>query len=324
MAGISQCKIAIIDAHYPHYQAEQEILAPFQAKLDHFTTNGDPIKIREAVRGVKAVLVREMPISAETISAMQECEIIVRYGVGVDNIDLAAARERHIYVSNVPDYGTHAVSDHAVALMLAVARRIVQRDHAVRDGAWNIGAAEPIHSFYGKTLGLVGYGRIGRLFHQKAAVFGFEKVLVYDPFLKDVPGDVDVVGLETLCQQADVISLHTPLTKDNYHLLNATRLDILKPTAIIINTSRGGLIDEDALINALQTKKLFGAGLDVYESEPPKQNHPLFSLDNVVLTDHTAWYSQESLYELQKKAAQEVARVFSGDSPLSWVNRWED
>lgn len=314
----------MINVNYPDYEAERETLAPFGADLTHVDTGGDPARVLYAVCAADAVMVRETPIPADAIQAMTRCKVIVRYGVGVDNIDLDAARRRRIFVANVPGYGSDSVADHTLALMMAVARRIVQRDREMRHEVWGVGTREPMYSFQGRTLGLIGYGRIGLAFHRKTAGLGFGRTLVYDPYLASPPDGTELVGLERLCREADVISLHTPRTKENYHLIGAAQLALMKRTAILVNTARGGLIDEQALAAALAEGRIFGAGIDVFESEPPDPGHPLFRLENAILTDHTAWYSEESLHDLQKKAAQEVARVFSGAHPNSWVNRWED
>ena len=149
------------------------------------------------------------------------------------------------------------------------------------------------------------------------------RVLVYDPLLEaSAFAEVESVDLDSLCQQSDFISLHAPLTRDTSRIINSTRIALMKPAAILVNTARGGLIDETALVEALRTKRIFGAGIDVFEHEPPRPDHPLFTLDNVVLSDHTAWYSEESVVALQTKAAEEVARVLQGQPPRYWVNRW--
>lgn len=324
MDSESRLRVVVINAHYPNYETEREILSPFRPELAHIDTGGDLERLIEAVKNADAVLTRETLIPREAIEAMERCKVIVRYGVGVDNIDLVAARQRRIYVANVPSYGSDEVADHAVALLMAVARRIVTRDKDVRNGAWGIGAKEKIYSFRDRTLGIVGYGRIGRAFHRKVSGLGFYRVLVYDPFVAEKDGSYELVDMETLCSQSDVISLHAPLTTENRHLIDEAELEAMKPNAILINTSRGGLVNDGALVKVLKEKKIFGAGIDVFESEPPGRTHPIFNLKNVIVTDHTGWYSEESLQDLQRKAAQEVARVFSEKQPLSWVNDWED
>ena len=174
----------------------------------------------------------------------------------------------------------------------------------------------------GRVLGLVGYGRIARALERKMRGLGVARVLVYDPLVQaGALSGVESVDLNSLCQESDFISLHAPLTRDTSRIIDSARIALMKPTAILVNTARGGLIDETALVEALRSKRIFGAGIDVFQHEPPSRDHPLFALDNVVLSDHTAWYSEESVAELQTKAAQEIARVFRGESPEHWVNR---
>ena len=313
--------VVVVDSGYDSYDIERRILAPFDAEVVLRACDRDEAKVVDAVRDADAVLVRESPVTARAIAGMTRCKAIVRYGIGVDNIDQPAARERRIYVANVPDYGAEEVSDQAMALLLAVVRRVAARDRAVRGGAWNVSRAEKMHRVAGRTLGLVGYGRIARAFESKMRGMGVARVLASDPFVREANG-VEVVDLDTLCREADFVSLHAPLTAATRRLIDARRLALMKPTAILVNTARGPLIDEAALVATLRERRIFGAGIDVYESEPPRKDHPLFALDNVVLSDHNGWYSEESVAELQSKAADEVARVFRGGTPQHWLNPW--
>ncbi|HCQ3194010.1 TPA: C-terminal binding protein, partial [Escherichia coli] len=279
-------------------------------------------KLRQ-VSNADAIMVREATVSRPMIEAMQQCRVIVRYGVGVDNIDSQAAKEKGIYVANVPDYGSEDVAEHALALLLAATRRIATRNRDVRDGQWGIGQREPMFRLAGKILGVVGFGRISRCFVQKASGIGFKRILVVDPLLTDKQASqagVTRVNLDTLCREADFISLHAPLTPDTHHLIGEAELAKMKPSAVLVNTSRGGLIDEQALINALLQQRIFAAGLDVFESEPLSAKSPLLQMDNTLCTDHTAWFTEESVVELQSKAAHEVRRAFEGEHPLNWVN----
>lgn len=322
MNDTGSLRVVVIDGGYDSYATEQEILAPYGARIEVRPCDRDADLVSAAVAGADAVLVRESPVGAAAMDLMPRCRAIVRYGIGVDNIDLEAARERHIYVANVPDYGSEEVSDHALALLLAVVRRIASRDRAVRAGAWNLARTQKMHRIAGRTLGLVGYGRIARSFERKMRGIGTNRVLAYDPFAEPA-ADVEMVSLETLCREADFISVHAPLLAQTRHLIDARCIGLMKPTAVIVNTARGALIDEAALVEALRAERILGAGIDVYESEPPAPDHPLFGLDNVVLSDHTGWYSEESVAELQTKAARELARVLSGKQPLNWLNRWD-
>ncbi|HAL9867587.1 TPA: C-terminal binding protein, partial [Escherichia coli] len=305
------------------YSAEENILQDWDPQFVVVPANASLEEKLRQVSNADAIMVREATVSRPMIEAMQQCRVIVRYGVGVDNIDSQAAKEKGIYVANVPDYGSEDVAEHALALLLAATRRIATRNRDVRDGQWGIGQREPMFRLAGKILGVVGFGRISRCFVQKASGFGFKRILVVDPLLTDEQASqagVTRVNLDTLCREADFISLHAPLTPDTHHLIGEAELAKMKPSAVLVNTSRGGLIDEQALINALLQKRIFAAGLDVFESEPLSAKSPLLQMDNTLCTDHTAWFTEESVVELQSKAAHEVRRAFEGEHPLNWVN----
>ncbi|WP_252364004.1 C-terminal binding protein, partial [Escherichia coli] len=316
-------KIVVIEPGYLNYSAEENILQDWDPQFVVVPANASLEEKLRQVSNADAIMVREATVSRPMIEAMQQCRVIVRYGVGVDNIDSQAAKEKGIYVANVPDYGSEDVAEHALALLLAATRRIATRNRDVRDGQWGIGQREPMFRLAGKILGVVGFGRISRCFVQKASGFGFKRILVVDPLLTDEQASqagVTRVNLDTLCREADFISLHAPLTPDTHHLIGEAELAKMKPSAVLVNTSRGGLIDEQALINALLQKRIFAAGLDVFESEPLSAKSPLLQMDNTLCTDHTAWFTEESVVELQSKAAHEVRRAFEGEHPLNWVN----
>ncbi|HIC1369759.1 TPA: C-terminal binding protein [Escherichia coli] len=316
-------KIVVIEPGYLNYSAEENILQDWDPQFVVVPANASLEEKLRQVSNADAIMVREATVSRPMIEAMQQCRVIVRYGVGVDNIDSQAAKEKGIYVANVPDYGSEDVAEHALALLLAATRRIATRNRDVRDGQWGIGQREPMFRLAGKILGVVGFGRISRCFVQKASGFGFKRILVVDPLLTDEQASqagVTRVNLDTLCREADFISLHAPLTPDTHHLIGEAELAKMKPSAVLVNTSRGGLIDEQALINALLQKRIFAAGLDVFESEPLSAKSPLLQMDNTLCTDHTTWFTEESVVELQSKAAHEVRRAFEGEHPLNWVN----
>ena len=316
-------KIVVIEPGYLNYSAEESILQNWDPQFVVVPANASLEEKLRQVSNADAIMVREATVSRPMIEAMQQCRVIVRYGVGVDNIDSQAAKEKGIYVANVPDYGSEDVAEHALALLLAATRRIATRNRDVRDGQWGIGQREPMFRLAGKILGVVGFGRISRCFVQKASGFGFKRILVVDPLLTDEQASqagVTRVNLDTLCREADFISLHAPLTPDTHHLIGEAELAKMKPSAVLVNTSRGGLIDEQALINALLQQRIFAAGLDVFESEPLSAKSPLLQMENTLCTDHTAWFTEESVVELQSKAAHEVRRAFEGEHPLNWVN----
>jgi D-3-phosphoglycerate dehydrogenase / 2-oxoglutarate reductase len=317
-------KIVIIEPGYLNYMEEERILHNWQVTFVVVPAFASPEEKQRQVSDAHAVMVREALVDKSLIDAMEQCQIIVRYGVGVDNIDLKAAKRKGIYVANVPDYGSEDVAEHALALLMSATRRITTRDRAVRNGAWGIGQQEPISRLGGKTLGVIGFGRIAQSFIKKASGLGFRRVLVVDPILTDdraVHAGVTRVDLDTLCQEADFISLHAPLTPETRHLIGEAQLAKMKPSTVLVNTSRGGLIDEQALLNTLLQKRIFAAGLDVFEAEPISAKHPFLQMDNTLCTDHTAWFTEESVIELQSKAALEVSRVFEGEQPRNWVNK---
>ena len=213
--------VVILDEGYGGVDVEAHALAVFGARVVEIPCRGSAQAVRQSVTEAHAVLVRESPIDAAAIDAMLDCHAIVRYGVGVDNIDHAYAASRGIYVANVPEYGVEEVSDHALALLFAIARRIVTRDRAVRQGVWNVARREPMYRLRGGNLGLIGYGRIARALHCKARGLGYERCLIFDPYLQQVPDHAERVDLQRLAAEADVVSLHAPLTPDTHHIIDA-------------------------------------------------------------------------------------------------------
>ena len=318
--------VVVVSLGYESYAIERGILKAVDAELvlpprDCLTEN----EVIAAAREADAILVREAPVSGRVLDALPRCKAIVRYGVGVDNIDLEHARKRRVYVANIPGYGTEEVSDHAAALLLSCIRRLRTRDDNLRQGRFETDIQEPIFRTTGKTLGLIGYGQIGRALHRKWKGFLPQRVLVFDPYAQpEVIGEngAEIVPLDTLFTESDYISLHAPLTPQTRHIINAANLGKMKPTTILVNTARGDLIDEKALAKALSEGRVAAAGLDVFEQEPLSLDHPLIRLPNVVLSGHVGWYPKDAVRELQTRGAQEIVRVLSGGVPQCWVNRW--
>ncbi len=318
--------VVVVSLGYETYQYERDILNPIGAEvivspIDCSTEE----EVIEVAKDADAIFVRETPIAAKVLKSFERCKIVARYGVGLDNIDLETAKKLQIYVSNVPEYGTEDVSDHAVALLLGCIRTLLVRDKNLRQGYFESDVCDEIYRTTGKNLGIIGYGKIARAFHRKWKGFLPNRVLVYDPFVAhDVirENGAEKVELDTLLSQSDFISAHAPLTPETRHIINEAALKKMKNTAILVNTSRGGAIDTDALVNALQEGQILRAGLDVFENEPLPTDHPLVEMDNVILTSHVAWYSKESAKDIQTGAAKEVLRVLSGETPVNWVNPW--
>jgi D-3-phosphoglycerate dehydrogenase len=255
------------------------------------------------------------------IRQMSRCRIIARFGIGVDNVDVAAATGAGIVVTRVPDYCLDEVSDHTMALLLALVRKIPFANSLVNAGRWGMPAVAPIHRLRGTVLGLVGFGKIPQLLAPKAKAFGI-KLVAYDPYVSEsvmsIAG-VEQVDFAKLLKVSDYVSIHTPLLPETHHLFNADIFAQMKPTAYLINTARGPIVDEAALAHALETRRIAGAALDVLSSEPPVIS-PLFGRDNVILTPHMSFYSVESLIELQTKAAEDVVRVLTGQMPHNPIN----
>jgi D-3-phosphoglycerate dehydrogenase len=310
-----------IDDGYASYDQEIALLAKAGAAFEVVPCRGSLDAVIASTREADIVLVRETPLPRQAIEAMRRCRAIIRYGIGVDNIDQAAASERHIRVANVPDYGTEEVATQTVALALAVVRRIRLHDAEVRAGRWSTGVLQPMHRLRGATLGLIGYGRIAQRTHQMMGGFGFARTLVHDP-RAERPAGAEAADVDAICREADLISLHAPLTAATRHIIDARRIALMRPTTVLVNTARGGLVDLDALTAALAERRILGAGLDVFEHEPPDPAHPMFSLDNAVLTNHIGWYSEEAMRDLQRKAAEEAVRALRGEPLLHWLNRF--
>jgi D-3-phosphoglycerate dehydrogenase len=253
------------------------------------------------------------------IESLKRCKVIARYGVGVDNIDVEAATEHKIIVANVPDYCIDEVSTHTMALILACARGITLLDRKRREKRWDFTLAKPLFRTQGKILGLFGLGKIARAIAQKALGFGF-KIIAYDPYVPKVDGGIKLVEFSQLLSDSDFVSLHVPLTAETRHSFGENELKKMKKTAYLINTSRGPIVDEKALYQALKNRWIAGAALDVMEKEPPDWNSSLLQLDNLIITPHISFYSEESYVELKTKVAQAVLSVLKGELPRAIVN----
>ncbi len=287
--------------------------------------DADDLPLAEALKlceQAEGVLVRRMDLTAEIISNFGKCKVIVRYGVGTDNVDVQAATEAGIIVGNVPDYCVEEVSSHAVALLLACIRHLVGTAQRLSQGAWNVVRQIPIYRMAGKTLGIVGLGQIGRAVARKLSTWGLT-ILAVDPFVKKDKArslGVELVDLETLCRSSDYISMHLPLLPETRHIIGPEQFELTKPDAILVNTARGSVVDTWALLEALGEGKLARAGLDVFESEPLEDDSPLRSHPAVIVTDHMSWYSEQAVVQLQSSAAQAIVTVCKGGLPGSLSN----
>ncbi len=308
-------KVVITDYGFKSIDQERRIIpAEVELAAHQCRTEDDVIRVAS---DADALLVQWAPITERVIVALTRCKAIVRYGIGVDNVDLPAARRRGIAVCNVPDYGVNEVADHAATLALALARQLPTYDRDLRNGGWNPNQRVDMPDFDQMQFGTLGFGRIARKVLERARGFGF-KLMAHDPLVDPAAmasAGVENVSRDDLFARADILSLHAPLTPDTRHVVNAERLARMKPRAIIVNTARGALIDTEALCDALAAGRLGFAGLDVFEEEPLSPDHRLRRTARTILTPHIAWYSSGSLDRLQRLAAEEVARSLTG-SPL--------
>jgi D-3-phosphoglycerate dehydrogenase len=310
--------VIITDCDHGTITPEEAVLkgAGVQYRLHQAKTEDDVVA---AARDADAIILQYAPVTGRVLDGLPRCRAAVRYGVGVDTVDLAASTERGVIVANVPDYCMEEVSDHALALALDLWRGMTFYDRAIRGGTWNAAMKKPMARLAGKTMGLIGVGRIGSCLARKAAGIGMT-VLGCDPYLKAWPPGVRPVSLDELLQEADIVSIHTPLTAETRHLIKEAVLRRMKPRALLINTSRGGIVDTAAVCRALQEGWIGGAALDVLEQEPVARDSPLLSLPNVILSPHAGWYSDQSVIDLKRKTAEAAVAVLRGERPYSVVN----
>jgi len=313
--------VLVTDIAWQSTEPEEKVLAEVGAKLVLAQTGCEEELLR-LVPDADAILTNWKQVPASVVRAGDKLQVISRYGIGVDNIAVAEATRLGILVTNVPVYCLDEVSEHTLALVLVCARKVCQYNTSVHAGEWSVSSHGPLLRIRGKTLGIIGFGNIARTLAPKLKAFGLQ-ILVFDPFVDDeTVGSYGCskAGLEDLLGNSDFVTIHAPLTDTTRGLLNAQQLHRMKPTAFLINTSRGAIVDPTALVQALSQGWIAGAALDVFTPEPLPVEHPLLSLTNVILTPHVSFYSEESLMDLEIQAAQNVAAIFSGRRPSAVVN----
>jgi D-3-phosphoglycerate dehydrogenase len=320
-------KVVITDFDYGDNDIERAILELVGAEIVALQAKSED-DLLPHMGDCDAVMNQYERVGAKAIAAMKRCKVIARYGIGVDIVDVEAATARGILVTNVRDYCTEEVADHAIALWLALTRKLIQYDRATHQGIWHWKAARPVPRLRGRTMGIVSFGHIGQAIAERAHAFGVS-IVVYDPYLSAdfVKGKgAEQVSKDALLERADAIMMQVPMTKETRHFLGPEELTRVKPGVIIVNTGRGPTVDNKALYDALVSGRVAGAGLDDPEEEPAKRKHwdpkhnPLFSLPNVIVTPHVAYYSEESIRLARETAASEVARVLTGERPKNPVN----
>ncbi|MEA2525896.1 MAG: D-3-phosphoglycerate dehydrogenase / 2-oxoglutarate reductase [Thermomicrobiales bacterium] len=280
---------------------------------------------RTAAREAEALMVGLNRISADLMDELTRLKIVTRVGTGVDAIDIPAATTRGIWVTNVPDYSIDEVSTHAISLVLAQARMLFPHRVAGRDGRWRYRAETPIRRFAGQTLGVLGMGRIGSASARKGRGLGLE-VIAHDPYLPDERFEelgVRRVDFDTLMRESDFLTLHVPLTDETRRIVDARALSLMKPTAYLVNTARGEVIDVDALVEAVRAGTIAGAGIDVLPEEPPAADHPILHDDRIIVTPHIGWASVEAGHDSKVRGSEDVVRVLRGERPKYPINEIE-
>ncbi len=314
-------KVLITDYVWPDLDAEREILEAAGIELV-VAPDGSEETLSGLATDVDAIMFCFASVTGNVLRSAPKCVVASRYGIGVDNVDIATATELGIVVTNVPDYCIDEVADHAIGMVLALNRRLGQHDQLVKKGGWaDLKLNQSMKRMREATLGIVGFGRIGRAVATRGSVF-CGKVVAYDPLIETgtVIDGVECVSFDELVRSSDFITVHVPLMPSTENMIGAAELEAMKDDAIVVNCARGGLIDEVALAQALASGKIGGAGLDVLEPAPPPDDHPLLALDNVIITPHTAFFSQASTVELEVRTAQEVVRVLNGERPENFIN----
>ena len=305
---MSRYHVIVSDQVFPSVELERQLLAEIDAELDVSDGTVDGLIARGA--DADAVLTTYLPIDARTISQLPRVRIIARYGIGVDNVDVAAAAERAITVTNVPDYSVQEVAAHALALILALCRKLPQSDAKVRAGGWGLDGLRPMRRLSELTFGLVGFGRIARRLAASLEALG-GRVIAYDPYVDPADGLPPLLPLDQLLAQSDVVSVHAPVTPQTRGLIDAAAIGRMPAGSILVNTSRGPLVELEAVTEALRSGHLSGAGLDVFDPEPLDPAR-IADVPNLLVTPHTGYYSEESLAESQRKAATQVIKALTG------------
>jgi len=312
-------QIVITDCDHLSFDEEEQMSARIGAKLSLTQVTKEEDLIR-ACQEADGLIIQYALLTRKVLEVLPKCKVISRYGVGVDTIDLQAATDLGIIVANVPDYCVDEVADQTLSLILGWVRKQVFFNQRIKSNQWDFQQGRPIHRIRGKILGLIGCGTIGVEVARRISAFGV-RVIAFDPYLKKPPQGIELFDFDTVLKDSDFLSIHCPLNESTHHLIDGKALGKMEKKPLLINTSRGPIVDEIALIQALAEGQVSGAGLDVLEEEPPDPQNPLLKMENVILSPHVSFYSEESIRELKRRTAENVVEVLMGKWPKSVVNR---
>ena len=317
--GKNKFKVVITDCDHGSIEEEKREFGRIGAELMLAQIKEEEDLIR-VCKDADGLLNQYALLTRKVLEKVPKCKVIGRYGVGIDSVDLKAATDLGIIVANVPDYCVDEVADQALSMILALIRKTVFFDHKVKSDQWDFRQGRPIHRIKGKTLGLIGSGRIGLEVAKRISAFG-ARVITFDPYIQKAPEGIQLMDFDTVLKESDFITIHCPLNESTRHLLGEKEFQKMQKKPLIINTSRGPIIDEMALIQALTKRQVSGAGLDVLEKEPPDPQNPLLKMENVIIAPHISFYSEESISELKRRTAENVSSVLLGRWPRSVVNQ---
>lgn len=308
---MSRYKVVMTAQLFPSADIERDLLASIDASLE--VADGSRADVLHRSRDAHALLTHYFKIDADVIDRLDQCRVIARYGIGVDSIDLSAARARGIVVTNVPDFCVEEVAVHSLTLLLALLRKVVTADQYVRAGNWSVDGLAPIRRLSSLTVGQIGFGKIARRLASTLAGLGCN-LLAYDPYLETPPPATEIVSLEQLLRRADAVLVHAPLTPETAGIIDAEQLALMPHHAVLVNTSRGGLVVLDSLLDALRAGTIAGAALDVFDQEPLDPGR-IAGVPNLIVAPHIGYYSEEAVEESQRKATRQIIKVLSGDTP---------
>lgn len=311
-------KILITDCDHDNNDIEEKVLKDKGLSLTVLQCKTEDDLINEC-KEADILINQYAPITDKVIKSLPNLKLVVRYGVGVNNVDLVSASSHGVQVCNVPDYGMNEVADQALAMMMALTRKVVLNNNLVRQGVWDYSKSIPIFRHGVQTIGVIGVGRIGKQFAKRVNALG-ARVIAFDTAKRSVPDYIEMVSFEELVKESDIISIHCP-ADNNIDLFSTDEFSKMKKTAYLINVSRGGIVNEEALDNALKNNLIAGAALDVTNIEPLDVNSPLLKHDNFIVSPHMAWYSEEAALELKRKVAEEAARFAKGEEVHYPVNK---
>lgn len=317
-------KIVITDHLEPDFQWEKDKLREYSCEIIHHQLkDADESTLIKKIKAADIIVVNMAKMTERVINSLENCKLIIRHGVGYDNLNIPACTKNGIIASYVPDYCVEEVAEHAVGLILALTRKLLILNGSVRNFEWDYSCSIPVSTLRGKKLGIVGCGRIGS--YVVRLMKGFElDYLIYDPYLpaeREKEYGIKLVDFATLLQNSDVISIHAPLTDATKFMFDLPQFQTMKNTAILVNTARGPIVKETSLVTALQNGWIAGAGIDVYQKEPPFTDETLANLKNVILTPHAAWYSEESTRSIREKILEDIFLFFNGQKPRFQINK---